>query len=828
MRTVLLANLRVHAARLVATVLAVVLAVGFVVATLVLNETSRATALASAGAPYLPAAAVVTSLDGAPVGVGALLADIPSVGAVAPSWQTVLPIEVPERAGVRTLLVGSVAEAPELRWEQLAAGSLPDEPGEIAVDRRSGAALGDVLTVLVPAPVDRTGGGSGEPTESSATVTGIVEFAGSPYAGLFGQAVVTPAQAQAWGAQEPSELRVAARPGVSPDTVLADVSAALSDRPVSVLSGAQQARSAADDLTRGHLQLTAVLLVFATVAVLVAGLVIANTFAVLLAQRTRELALLRALGATGAQVRRSVLGEALLTGLVASALGTGAGIGLAAAVAALSGGAEATIPLVGLSVPPWAVGAGLLVGTLVTLLAAAVPARVATRTSPLAAARPMDAAPLRSRPGAARVVLGLTLLLPGLGLLWIGADRAQVLVAVGGGVLAFLGVVLLAQLVIPVLVAGAGRLASRIGGIPAQLAAGNASRAPRRTAATALALLVGVTLTAAMVVGAATTRESSTAAIAAAYPIDVVVTQGSDPLPRSLAGELDAVTGVGASAPVSVAELVGPDGQPVQVFGVEPGAGGRAVRSEASFRLPEPGRAVLPPWLATAYGVASGDAVSFTTGGRALDAVVTIGDDDQSEVLVTADQLTATAPDAAPAAVWLRVADDADASATVERITQASGTAAPGSAVTGMLAQRAQLDGLLNGLLLVVTGLLAIAVLIALIGVGNTLALSVVERRQENGLLRALGLTRGQLRLVLAWEAALISGVAGVLGVAMGIGYGLTGVNSVLGGVGDVVPVIPWLQLVAIVVVATGAGLLASVLPARRAARTSPVAAIAG
>jgi putative ABC transport system permease protein len=129
---------------------------------------------------------------------------------------------------------------------------------------------------------------------------------------------------------------------------------------------------------------------------------------------------------------------------------------------------------------------------------------------------------------------------------------------------------------------------------------------------------------------------------------------------------------------------------------------------------------------------------------------------------------------------------------------------------------------------LIVTGLLGIAVVIALIGVGNTPALSVVERRQENGLLRALGLTRGQLRGVLAWEAVLIAGIAAVLGVLLGGAYGLIGAASVLGQVGDIVLAVPWLQVTAIIAVATLAGLLASVLPARRAARTSPVAAIAG
>jgi putative ABC transport system permease protein len=147
--------------------------------------------------------------------------------------------------------------------------------------------------------------------------------------------------------------------------------------------------------------------------------------------------------------------------------------------------------------------------------------------------------------------------------------------------------------------------------------------------------------------------------------------------------------------------------------------------------------------------------------------------------------------------------------------------------VAGLVSERAAIDSVLDTLLLVVTGLLGVAVVIALIGVGNTLALSVVERRQENGLLRALGLTRGQLRGLLAWEAALVAGVAAVLGVVLGGVYGLVGTAAVLGGQGEVVLSVPWLQVAAIVVVATLAGLLASVLPARRAARTAPVAALA-
>jgi putative ABC transport system permease protein len=217
--------------------------------------------------------------------------------------------------------------------------------------------------------------------------------------------------------------------------------------------------------------------------------------------------------------------------------------------------------------------------------------------------------------------------------------------------------------------------------------------------------------------------------------------------------------------------------------------------------------------------------VTLDAGDRSRTLTVVSGDPDAP--LLTAVDLRGLVPDATLDSVWLRLADDVDQTAVIDEITDVAGTTVPTAFVTGLASERAAIDSVVDVLLLVVTGLLGVAVLIALIGVGNTLALSVVERRQESGLLRALGLTRGQLRGLLAWEAVLVAGVAAVLGVLVGGAYGLVGAAAGLGEVGEVVISIPWLQVGAIVVVATVAGLLASVLPGRRAARTPPVAAIA-
>jgi putative ABC transport system permease protein len=819
MRTVTLAGARAHAARLVASTLAIVIAVGFVVATLVLNETSRATVLAAVGAPYVGTDAVVTSADGTGLDDEVeRLAALPVVGAVDAPWETGVQALLPGRDGQQYLSAESTADDPGLRWQRMLAGELPGAPGEVAVSERTGAAVGDTFDVT-----SFTADGAERTT--AVTVTGVVDLGGDPTSGLFGRMWATPDQLRDWNPLEPTELRLLAAQGVPTGELVQRLGDALADRDVTVLTGEERAEEAAATLTGDTMALTAVLLVFATVAVLVAGLVIANTFAVLLAQRTRELALLRCVGATAGQVRRSVLGEAALTGLAASVLGVLAGIGLAAGVSAIADAADSPVPLSGLSVPVTAVVAGLAVGTLTTLLAALAPARGATRVAPLAALRPADPVPLRSRGGVLRLVLGLLLVVPGVLLMGVGVALSDVLVALPGGALSFLGVVLLAQRLVPPVVAAVGRLAGRLGGVPGRLASGNATRNPRRTAATATALLVGVTLTTAMVVGAASTRATAQAGLAAQYPTDVIV-QGGEPVPSSLPRQLAAVDGVVAASSLTGATLIGPDGQETGVAGLDAATAAPVMRSTGDVPIPEAGEVVLPWWAQSSWGVADGDEVTFGSGDRTATPTALFGDVERPTF--PAAELTRLAPEAAVDTVWLRLADDADQADVIDDVTDVAGAAMPFAFVTGLASERAAIDSVLDVLLLVVTGLLGVAVVIALIGVGNTLALSVVERRQENGLLRALGLTRGQLRGLLAWEATLVAGVAAVLGVVLGSAYGLIGVASVLGSYGELVLSMPWLQVAAIVAVATVAGLLASVLPARRAARTSPVAAIAG
>lgn len=251
------------------------------------------------------------------------------------------------------------------------------------------------------------------------------------------------------------------------------------------------------------------------------------------------------------------------------------------------------------------------------------------------------------------------------------------------------------------------------------------------------------------------------------------------------------------------------------------------LRSRRRTPLPRPGQVVLPRELARTWSIVDGGTVTLAAagGGHSVRLRATVASEVDTARLTGAD-LGPLAPHAAVSQLWLRLSDPSSPS-DLGNVSDVLSAAAPTAQVSGVAAERTAINRVLDVLLLVVTALLAVAVLIALIGVGNTLALSVVERRQETGLLRALGLTRRQLRRLLAWEAGLVAGVASLLGVLLGGTYGLAGAAAVLGGRTGVVLSVPWLQVLAIVVVATTAGLLASVLPARRAARTSPVSALA-
>ncbi|NKR73355.1 FtsX-like permease family protein [Rhodococcus hoagii] len=813
MRGLAWAQMRAHAGRYVASALAVVISVAFIVATLTLNSTLKSGVTDSLAGQYASSDVVVTgSADVAAV------AAVPGVRAVSED----VSVSVKVRRDGESAAWGSaqsVADDASLRWQSLADGRFPDAPGEVAVEKDSGVPLGGDITVT-------TLGGDRQVTET-AKVVGHVDLSGTAQ-GMDGATVfATPAQLDAWTAGGGArEIRVAGD-GIVTQQQLADRVRAALPADTTVETAARQTELASQQYLGDSDLLASVLLAFGAIAVVVAGLVIANTFAVLLAARTQELALLRCVGATAAQVRRSVRAEAAGVGAVASVLGVATGVATAWAVGRIVAATDAPIPLRGLTVTPVTVIAGLLVGIAMTMIAASAPGRAATRVSPLAALQPLESKPEPLVVSRARRFLGLLGLVVGVGILAVGVATAQVLIACVGGLLTFVAIVLLSQRIVPAVISRVGAVLGRFGGPVGMLAAGNAGRNPRRTAATATALLIGVTLTSTLVVGIAVTKASAPGAVDDQFPVDVSVSTHQDGgLLIDLTDRVRALDGVDAVAPISVADLTLPDGRALTVYGTDVPAVRATLRTDID--LPGNRQLLLPSDDRTGLGLESGAMVMLA--GNAARGEFTVGDSGELPAMVEQRALGTLSSQVSTEQLWIRLVDglsDDDQRAVRDEIASLAEQLAPGSDVGGSLLMRATLDTVLDTLLMIVAGLLSVAVVIALIGVGNTMALSVLERRRESGLLRAVGLTRAGLRSLLLWEAVLIAGVASALGVVLGLAFGITGSASVFGFDDLELGTLPWLTLLLIVLGGGIAGVVAAILPARRAARTAPVAALA-
>ncbi|WP_026555297.1 ABC transporter permease [Arthrobacter sp. 35W] len=832
MLTVALGQLKTHSRRFIAIALAVILAVAFLTATLTVNASAQASLRASIGQSFGTADLVVSPTDGSPLDRRAADAVAGAAGVQGTYAQELAYVQAGTGSAVVSGLVRNMPASDALQSDKLESGAWPTAAGQIAVDSATAArnklAVGSTISLRAAgAP------GAGQTPAVSAVVSGLLAATSDPMMSSQSQ-FLAPADMVAQLAGGPAAFnRITVDLAHGTDvaaakTAITTALAAAGTTTASVLTADERTKELVSSFTGGSDHLTIVLLAFAAIALLVSALVVSNTFSVLVAQRTRELALLRCVGADRRQIHRSVLLEALVVGTVASI----AGVALAAGGMSILIAVLAQNPAYGfatLAVPPAAVLTGLLVGIALTVLAALAPARAATAVAPLAALRPADDASLKNSRGQVRLVCGVVLMLLGTVGLVVGGLTSQLLVALPSGAASFVGFLMAASLFIPRVVAAAGKLASPAG-VPGRLAAVNAVRNPGRTTATASALLIGVTLVTMMMTGAATARTAFDSSLDGRYPVDVAVT--ANPGPDGAAGftpaQLDAVRalgGVRAVGQLSVVGSVEQSGYPQTVYGISD-ADAAALLVNAGNR-PTHGTLLMPKGTkATSLGVSAGSATTTLPV-----ATATSG---EFPALVSLDTLPALAPGSTSSEVadaptlWVGLNPDisqGDLLGLRQQISSALGVNE--YQVQGGAIEKATFNQVIDVLLMVVTGLLAIAVLIALIGVANTLSLSVLERTRENSLLRALGLTRGQLRGMLALEAVLIAAVAAILGSVLGVVYGWVGAQSALGSFAAVTATIPWAQIGLVVGVAAVAGLLASVVPAHRAARLSPVAGLA-
>ncbi|GGC11042.1 ABC transporter permease [Cellulomonas carbonis] len=856
-----LAQMRRSIGRLTAAGIAIAIGTAFVAATLVAGGVIERTSYDAVSASFADADLVVVP-DADVLTEPALeqLRGLP--GVVAADGQTGQWLEL--ASGTRSTYreVTPRASHPRLESQDVVEGRLPEASGEVSlpseVAERLRVGTGDELTlrreVWTPG-ADVEDGGTWSTQDEDVVVVGLTEDSAGAFADTGGSVVAFPDDVLAWTATAGGEVTyatglVAVDDGVDVGTVRATVADAL-PQGVVVRTVDEQAEIRTRELTGDEDVFTAIVLGFAGVALLVAGLVITNTFQVLVAQRTRLLALLRCVGADRSQLRRSVLTEATILGVGGSLVGIVSGVALAQVLLTVLGGLNPEVPLPSVVVmTPAVVLAPLVVGTLVTVLAALSPARAATRVAPLAALRPADAPAVTSRAGRPRLVVASVLLVAGVGLLLVaalGLSRISPVLALGvgllGGALSFVGVLVGAVFWVPGVVGRVGALLGRTGPA-ARLASANAVRNPRRTAATSTALLIGVTLVAMMSTGAASARTTLGEQLEAEFPVDVALGRESSDAQEqvvtdALVETVAAVEGVETVLPLRTPVLRLADGDAADTSTTTGAYVGSRDELTRLLRAPEQVEGLADDTIvvgertATDLGLDDGQLVEVSAVDEATGEPVGDGSASLTVVVstlkygtvVTPATLEATGADVPVDEVWVRLADDADVAGTVADLQDA--VAESPVWVSGAALERAMFQRVIDTLLAVVVGLLAAAVVIALIGVANTLSLSVIERRRESATLRAIGLSRRQLRGTLAVEGMVIAGVGALLGSVLGLLYGWAGSATVLSVVGEVRLEVPWRDLALVLVVAVGAGLLASVLPGRAAARTSPVQALA-
>jgi putative ABC transport system permease protein len=817
-RRSILSSLRAHLGRLIAACLAIVLGVGFGTLAMTVHASASNGVDDTIGAQYRGVDALVYPENEAitPADV-AKLQKLPQAASVVTFTTAFMDASFPGLVRPTTIPIDALYDTTRIAGPGTSSGRLPNATNEIAVPAR--LAEKHKVTVGQTLRISSYDGKSW-----NLTVVGLLDD--SKHVGS-ASAVATAAAIKIFEPEVSARgVAIAAKPGVTQQQ-LAEAAQAVVAKGLKAYTGAAFIDREVKGFTHGIDVLGGVFGMFAVIALFVACLVIGNTFTIVIAQRTREMALLRCVGASRRQVFSSVLAEATVVGVIASAIGVVFGVALSALGLALAREFDWGIPAVPLHLDVWSMFLPLLLGTVATIAAAVVPARRATKVAPLAALRP-DAAPVAaSKAGVLRLILGFLLLAGGGLLLAAGASTHQVLVGVAGGTISFLGILAVGSLLVPALIRLIGALPARGGGVPARIAVANAIRNPKRTAATTSALLIGVTLISLTCVGIASVRKTFDVSMDGQYPVDLVVSAYSEKMPASAEQQLRDIKGITQVVPVRTVN-VKTGGQEVPVTGVDQAAAGSVIHNPELAGQLRPGTALLDYQTMHMLNVEDGAPLTIVSGQHKL-TLTAHQATGLEPITVTAADLEKLAPSAGVTGFWLASDPKADGSQVIDSVQQSIPSVKELS-VTGGLAERTSYTKIFDVLLIVGVGLLGVSVLIALVGVGNTLSLSVLERTRENALLRAMGLTRRQLRGMLAVESLLMALVAAVLGIVLGLVYGWTGTSALMGGQtvdGGVEYAVPVMLLVVIAAVAAVAGLLASVLPARRAAKVAPAGALA-
>ncbi|MFK4150274.1 ABC transporter permease [Streptomyces sp. NPDC004065] len=703
-------------------------------------------------------------------------------------------------------------------------GVAPHGPGQVAIDsetaRRTGYRVGDTVRISVDGPV------------LTPRITGVFTTDDGNVAAGGSLALFDTATAQKLFGKPGTydEIDVRAKAGTSQAELKAQLDRAL-PKTTRTTTGQQLADDQARMISASMSGLRQGLLVFAGIALFVGTFIIANTFTMLVAQRTRELALLRAVGASRRQVTRSVLTEALVVGVVAAVTGLVAGIGIGAGLRSLMGSLGATVPDGPLVVTPGTAAAALAVGVLVTVLAAWLPGRRAAKIPPVAAMSSVHA-----KATTKSLVLRNTL-----GALFSAAGVAVVLAATTmdgsdgqapmglGAVLLITGVFVLTPLLSRPLIAAAAPVL-RAFGVSGRLARQNSVRNPRRTAATASALMIGLTLITGMTVMAGSLQHSIDKMASAAIRADYVVSMANgNPLSPDVDRRLAAADGVTATSPLrNAASRV--DGETEYLTGVNGPVFGELTDlkvDDGTFRIGGT-RVVVDDETAESHHwkAGSGFTVAYEDGRKQRLTVAGVyqGNDMIRGILL--DNATLAPHQSDPADMQVMVKTSGGASqAAKDRLTEALGDN-PAIKVQDKKDISNSIAQMFTLMLNMLYGLLAMAVIVAVLGVINTLAMSVFERSQEIGMLRAIGLDRRGVKRMVRLESLVISLFGGVLGIGLGVFFGWAAGELLGTRMATYELVLPWARMAVFLLLAAAVGVLAALWPARRAARLNMLQAI--
>ncbi|MFI2368566.1 ABC transporter permease [Streptomyces sp. NPDC018833] len=726
----------------------------------------------------------------------------------------------------------------ELKWMDITSGHAPRGPTEVMVDAdtadRHGLKLGDELRTIAV-----TG-------DFTAKISGIATFkVTNPGAAVVYYDTAT-AQRELLGKEDLfTQILVTAAPGVGDEQLKKNVAAQL-ERPYKLQTAKEAADAGREEVGSFLDVMKYAMLGFAGIALLVGIFLIVNTFSMLVTQRTREIGLMRAIGSSRKQVNRSVLVEAVLLGVVGSIAGVAAGVGLAVGLMKMMGAVGMNLSTDDLTVKWTTPAVGLTLGIVVTVLAAYIPARRAGKVSPMAALRDAGT-PADGRAGLVRGIIGLVLTGGGAAALVVAtqADKASEgsLFLGLGVVLSLIGFIVIGPLLAGVVIRVISALVLRMFGPVGRMAERNALRNPRRTGATGAALMIGLALVACLsVVGSsmvASATEELDKSVGADFIVQSAANDGREIVPKAQQA-LEKAPGIAHVTEYRVvrAKITAPDGrtESEQLVAADPTYAEDLRRETVAGDLAAAyGKDAMSVGedYAERHGVKVGDTieVAFRNGKSADLKVAAITSDDSNVDKGAMYTNLTTAARYVPAdrmpqnVIMFAEAEDGKEKEAYAALKKSLADY-PQYKVQNQTDFKQDLKDQVGQLLNIVYGLLALAIIVAILGVVNTLALSVVERTREIGLMRAIGLSRRQLRRMIRLESVVIALFGALLGLGLGMGWG-TSAQKLLALEGLGVLEIPWPTIITVFVGSAFVGLFAALVPAFRAGRMNVLNAIA-